>query len=168
MNAWLRAISQEQPGEIEMSVKKVRVAGFKTAGYMDRTEIDWEWFPSSKEFLANVEGRPVDGLPSQIRETLWMEGMSGGMTVTSWTSERYPSGASYELSMGFEGYLNADVFSSLKAAGMGSSIRIISAEELTLDFDLEGEFGVSEEDFMEPMEEETASPSGLPGVQVYD
>ena len=164
MNAWLRAISQEKPGEIEMPVKKVRIAGFKAAGYMDQTEMDWKWYQSSKEFLENVEGLPRDGLPSQIRETLWMEGMSGGMTVKSWTSTRYPSGASYELIMDIKGKaLNVDVLSSLEAAGMSNSIRILSAEELTLEFDLEGEFGVSEEEF----EETPYDPSGEEENAIY-
>ena len=145
-----------------MPIKKLRIAGFKTAGYMEDSEIDWEWFPSSKEFLLAAGGRPLDGLPSQVREILFREGMSGSshMGVRSWTSERYPSGADYEVDVEINGHIRPSVFSSLEAAGLGS-IALKSETELTLDFSVEGEFGVSEEEFdpgamdYDPAEEET-------------
>ena len=101
------------------AIKKIRVAGF-----MEDTS--WEWFPSSEEFLSTTgSDRPIDGLPSQVREKL-----PEGIEVRSWTSDRYPSGANYELDI-----------------------------EITV----QGEFGVSEEEFdpdamreYDPTEEETA------------
>ncbi len=147
-----------------MPIKKLRIAGFKAAGYMEDSEIDWAWYPSSEAFMeATGSRRPLDGLPSQVREILFHEGMTGSshMGVRSWTSERYPSGADYEVNVEINGSLYPKVFSSLEAAGLGS-IKIRSATELTLDFSVEGEFGVSEEEFdpdamaYDPLEEETS------------